>query len=136
MRVPLPPPQPPTPTPMPTPGGSALPGSSPSGPDGPSRSPLTKPRLNTERLTRLLTAWALVLPLTFLCSSLLTWSIGVRLLDKKRVLAVHARSLKPIEITDPPVSAAELEALREEAGRVVAALPERPQEIGPLLAEL
>ena len=137
MRVPLPDSQPPGP-PSPGPGGPTEAGNAAAGDASVAGAPVRRASpvpSRIERLTQVLTAWALVLPLVLLCSSVLTWSIGVRLLNKQHVMRVNARSLKPIEVTEPPVTDLQLEDLRREAARVATALPGDAQELGPLLSE-
>ena len=138
MRLRLPDPQSPDP-PSPGPGGSTEAGNAAAGAAPVAGAPARRASLpvptRIERLTQVLTAWAVVLPLVLLCSSVLTWSIGVRLLNKQHVMRVNARSLKPIEVTEPPVTDLQLEDLRREAARVAAALPGDAQELGPILSE-
>lgn len=89
-----------------------------------------------ERIVRVLTSWALVLPMGLLCSTILTWSIGARLLDRHHLSAVHARSLKPIEVLEPPISAEQLAALQSGADRVAGSLLQDAREVAAVMAEL
>src|SRR5882762_8682875 len=82
-----------------------------------------EPPLSTlDRWVHRLSGWAAILPAVLLCCAVLTWSLGVRLGNRARLMAVHARSLKPIEVLDPPVRAGQLAAVREESGHASAAL--------------
>jgi len=94
------------------------------------------PRSTLDRWVHRLSGWAAVLPAALLCSAVLTWSIGVRLGNQDRLMAVHARSLKPIEVLDPPVSAAQLAVVRQQSVHASAALFEQPSGIEPILSGL
>jgi hypothetical protein len=89
-----------------------------------------------DRLARLMTGWPAVGASFLLCGAFLCWSLGVRLPNNARLLAVHARGLKPIEILGRPVSLQEVAALRKEAAVAARFLLERPQELGPRISEL
>jgi hypothetical protein len=68
--------------------------------------------------------------------ALVSWSLGFRLPASERLLKVRARAPQPAGRTNPPVTAAEVSAMREQVRERSANLLRTRKEIPPLLSRL
>jgi hypothetical protein len=95
----------------------------------------TPPRL-VERLLTAAARWQVAVPVVLCCVALVSWSLGFRLPASERLLKVRARAPQPAGRTNPPVTAAEVSAMREQVRERSANLLRTRKEIPPLLSRL
>ena len=94
------------------------------------------PVSRVDRICRRLASWTVAVPCLLACAAVLGWSLVVRFPNQGRLLAVNARSLKPVELPAPPVAAAELARVRARASLLSGLLVPTADSIPVRLGEL
>lgn len=97
--------------------------------------PSVQPDLR-ERLLGAAVHWHVAVPVTLCSAALLFWALCFRLPASEHLLKVQARTRQPSGETNPPFTAADISAMREQARERSSNLIRNRKEIPPLLSKL